>query len=85
MAIWASGTPEHFLIHLHGVVHVIKYMGLLTKFKEQYGTVESAKLDWEIGKDAFSKSKKESKAKKDDNSSLAVAAAKVILDKAEKA
>jgi hypothetical protein len=42
-------------------------------------------LTGRFAKDAFSKSKKESKAKKDDNSSLAVAAAKVILDKAEKA
>jgi hypothetical protein len=43
------------------------------------------KLDWEIAKDMQSKSKKEHKAKKDDNSSLAISAAKAVLDKGRKA
>lgn len=42
---------------------------------------EALKLDLEIAKDAHYKSKKESKANKDDDSSLDVAAAKVMLDK----
>ncbi len=32
MARWASGTPEHFQIHMRGAIHVIKEMELDTKF-----------------------------------------------------
>jgi hypothetical protein len=38
--------------------------------------IEAVKLDWEIAKDAYSNSKKESTAKKDDNISPAVTTAK---------
>ena len=84
VAIWVSSTPEHFLIHVHGTVHVIKKMILSTKFTEQVQVIEIAKLNWEIVKDVYAKSKKENKAKKEDNNSPAVAAAKAVLDKAQK-
>ena len=40
MAIWASGTPEHFLIHMHRVVYFINQMSLAMKFKEQVDIIE---------------------------------------------
>jgi hypothetical protein len=68
-----------------GVVHVIKKIGLATKFKEQVDVIDALKINWEIAKDKYSKCKKDRKAKKDDDSNPAVAAAKAVLDKAWKA
>lgn len=48
VAIWSSGTPEHFLIHVQRAVHFFKQMGLATKFKEQDDSVMALKIDWEI-------------------------------------
>ena len=45
VAIWVSGTSEHFLIHVCSVVHVIKQMGSETKFKEQVESIEALKLE----------------------------------------
>ena len=42
MVRWASGTPEHFLIHVRGAIHAIKEMELDTKFQEAMKAVESA-------------------------------------------
>ena len=36
VAIWASSTPEHFLIHMHDTVHIIKQMGLDTREELRY-------------------------------------------------
>jgi hypothetical protein len=58
MAIWASGTPGHFLIYVCNMVHVIKQMGLNTKFQEAANAVEKLKIDWDISKDAHSKAKR---------------------------
>lgn len=60
-------------------------MGLPTKFMEQVDAMEAMKLDWEITKDVYSKRKRESKTKKDDNISPVVTAAKAVLNKARKA
>jgi hypothetical protein len=35
VAIWASGTPEHFLIHMCGALQVLNQMDLPMKFTEQ--------------------------------------------------
>ena len=53
MTRWASGTPAHFLIHARGVIHIIKDMGLNTKFKEAMEAVETATLDLDIAKMAY--------------------------------
>jgi hypothetical protein len=39
---------------MHGAIHIIKQMGLATKFKEHVDTVEALKLDWDIVKDTYS-------------------------------
>ena len=41
MMRWASGTPKYFLIHVRGVLHVIKDLELDIKFQEAMKAVES--------------------------------------------
>jgi hypothetical protein len=83
VAIWVSGTSEHFHIHVRGTVHVIKQMGLDTKFWEATDAVKNLKICWDITKDAHSKVKKDHKKKKDyDPPHAAFIAAKTALDKA---
>ena len=53
MTRWASGTPEHFLIYVRGVIHAVKEMGLNTKFKEVIVAAETATLDLDISKTAY--------------------------------
>ena len=50
MVRWASGTPEHFLIHVQGAIHAIKEMELDTKFQKAANAVESAILEVELTK-----------------------------------
>lgn len=82
--IRVSGTLGHFLIHVHGAVHIhtIKQMGLATKHKEEVDSIKALKLDWEITKDMYSKCKKDNKTKKDDDSIPTVTGPKAILNKA---
>ena len=41
VAIWVSGTPKHFLIHVHGAVNVIQQMGLDWKLSQTAGASEN--------------------------------------------
>ncbi len=50
MVRWASGTPEHFLIHVQGAIHAIKEVELDTKFQEAIGAVKSAHLEVDLAK-----------------------------------
>jgi hypothetical protein len=50
VAIWASGTPKQFLLHVHTAIHVCKQMGLDTNFADAKKAVMTAKLDAEIAK-----------------------------------
>jgi hypothetical protein len=45
--IQVSGILDHFLIHVHGVVHIhiIKQMGLAMKHKEEVDSIKALKLD----------------------------------------
>ena len=62
---WASGTPEHFLFHVQGVIHSIKEMELDIKFQEALRTVKSANLEVKLSKMAY---KDELKKGEQDNS-----------------
>ena len=75
LAIWASGTPQHFLIHVHGAVKVIQQMGLDSKFNKATN----------IAKDAYSKAKRGHKKKEEEDPHPVVEAAKMTLDNAWKA
>jgi len=81
VAIWVPGTPEHFLIHVHGAFHVIKQMGLDTEFQEAANAVENLKFDWDIKKDAHSKTKKDKKKKDNGPPHAAVLATGTALDR----
>ena len=64
VAIWASGTPEHFLIHVHGAVNIIQQMGLDSKFNKADDAVENLRLDLDIAKDAYSKAESTKRRRK---------------------
>ena len=85
VVIWVSGTPEHFLIHMHSTVYIIKQMDLDSKVQEATNVLENLKIDWGIAQDDHSKAKKEHKKKKDDkppHAACSIVAAKTALDKA---
>ena len=70
MVKWAFGTPEHFLIHVQGMIHTIKERELDTKFKEATTAVESAILVVDLTKMTYEDKIK--KREKDDSSQQAV-------------
>ena len=53
VAIWVSGTPKLFLIHVRGVIHVVKEMELDVKLQEATQTLESTNIDLDIAKATF--------------------------------
>ena len=64
VAIWASGTTKHFLIHVHGAVNIIQQMGLGSKCNKAADAVKNLRLDIDIAKDAYSKAEIESKRRR---------------------
>ena len=50
VAVWASRTPEKFLLHVFSVIHACKQMGLDMSFTKSEGTVETAKIEARITK-----------------------------------
>ena len=67
VAIWSSGTPEQFVLHVRSAIHTIMQMGLDTDFKQAERAVELAKLDAEIAKTEYAtvhNSKKKKKVSK---------------------
>ena len=79
VAIWASGTPEHFLIHVRGAVHVINQMP--GTIEEAMRSVESTKLMVEIAKSEFDTKKNDRRKDKDHEE---VIAARAALEGAQK-
>ena len=82
MVRWVSRTPEHFLIHVHGMIHAIKEMELDTKFPEAAQAVESAILEVDLTKMQYKDKLK--KREKDDSSQQAAGAGKATSEKAKK-
>ena len=97
VAVWASGTPEQFLLHVRSAIHTCKQMGLDTKFAETEQTVIHSELEAELAKEEYvklcSSKKKKNKGNKPEGSrsevtnpdSEALAAAKAAYEKALKA
>jgi hypothetical protein len=48
VALWASGTPEQFILHVHSVIHACKQMELDVKFLNAEKAVATAILDLDI-------------------------------------
>lgn len=55
MAIWASGTPEQFLMHVHRAFLACKQIGLESNFKEAKKAPKQKKLDTDIAKQAYAR------------------------------
>eukprot|EP00804_Cyclotella_cryptica_P003935 CCRYP_016107-RA/>CCRYP_016107-RA protein AED:0.23 eAED:0.69 QI:0/0/0/0.66/1/1/3/0/407 len=50
VAVWVSGTPKQFLLHVRSAIHACKQMGLDTRLADAERAVETAKLNAEIAK-----------------------------------
>jgi hypothetical protein len=95
VAVWASGTPEQFLLHECSTIHASKQMGLDTSFANAEKTVKTAKLDTEIAKEGYTQLRNSEKKKKDNKGDApdtttegvppALAEAKALCNKALKA
>eukprot|EP00804_Cyclotella_cryptica_P012252 CCRYP_013850-RA/>CCRYP_013850-RA protein AED:0.42 eAED:0.44 QI:0/0/0/1/1/1/2/0/306 len=55
VAVWASGTPEQFLLHVRSAIHACKQMGLDTDFAEAEKAVETAKIKAVLAKEEYVK------------------------------
>eukprot|EP00804_Cyclotella_cryptica_P016266 CCRYP_005735-RA/>CCRYP_005735-RA protein AED:0.44 eAED:0.50 QI:0/-1/0/1/-1/1/1/0/142 len=53
VAVWASGTPEQFLLHVRSAIHACKQMGLDTDFAAAEKAVETAKIKAELAKQEY--------------------------------
>jgi hypothetical protein len=95
VAVWASGTPEQFLLHVRSAIHACKQMGLDTDFAAAERAVESAKVEDELTKQEYvtvRNAEKKKKGNKQDApgttteaASPALVEAKAAYDKALKA
>ncbi len=51
VALWASGTPEQFILHVHSVIHICKQMENDVNFSKAKEAAANAMLDMEIKKE----------------------------------
>ena len=63
VAVWASGTPEQFLLHVRSAIHACKQMGLGTEFAAAERAVESVKIEVELAKEEYAKLRNAEKKK----------------------
>jgi len=55
VAVWASGTPEQFVLHVRSAIHACKQMGLDANFAEAEQTVTHTELEAELAKTEYVK------------------------------
>jgi hypothetical protein len=53
VALWASGTPEQFILHVRSAIHACKQMEHGVKFSNAKEAVANAILDLEIKKEEY--------------------------------
>ena len=53
MVIWASGTPEQFLLHVHTAIHLCKQLGLDANFANTKKAVTTAELEAYLAKTEY--------------------------------
>ena len=63
VAIWASGTPEQFLLHVRTAMHVCKQLGLETKEANAMMALEAAYCKLDAAKGEYTKLVKNAKQK----------------------
>ncbi len=76
VAVWASGTPEQFVLHVRPAIHACKQMGLDANFTKAEQTVVHAVLKAKLAKKEYvklrSSEKKKNKGNKPKGSRLEV-------------
>jgi hypothetical protein len=92
VAVWVSGTPEQFLLHVRTAIHVCKQLGLDANFADTEKAVTTVELDAKLAKtecaQVRSSEKKKNKGNKSEGTipdSGALIAAKATYEKALKA
>ena len=63
VAIWASGTPEQFLLHVCTAMHVCQQLGLETKEADAMMVLEAAYCKLDAAKAEYTKLSREAKQK----------------------
>ena len=64
VAIWASGTPEQFLLHVCTAIHVCKQLGLDTNFDDAEKAVITVELEAKLAKTEYAQVRSSEKKKK---------------------
>ena len=67
VAIWTSGTPEQFLLHVRTAMHVCKQLGLETKEANAMMALEAAYCKLDAAKAKYAKLAKNAKQKAKDS------------------
>ena len=55
VALWASGTPEQFILHVRAAIHACKQMEHDVKCQDAEEAVETAIMDLDIKKEEYAK------------------------------
>ena len=55
VAVWVSGTPEQFVLHVRSAIHACKQMGLDANFAKAEQTVINAELEAKLAKTEYVK------------------------------
>ena len=53
VALWASGTPEQFILHVHSAIHACKQMEHAVKYLNAEEAVAMTNLDSDIKKEVY--------------------------------
>ena len=63
VALWASETPEQFILHVRTAIHTCKQMGHDVKYQNAQEAVANANLDLEIKKEEYAQVRTSEKRK----------------------
>jgi len=91
VTLWASETPEWFILHVRSAIHACKQLEDDVKFSKAEDAVANAILDLEIQKDEYAQvhnSEKKAKGNKGESApaaSKSLVAAKAAYEKAKQA
>jgi hypothetical protein len=92
VALWVSGTPEQFILHVHAAIHACKQMEHDVEFQKAEEAVETAIMDLEMKKEEYAiictSEKKKTKGNADDGvpaASKSLVEAKTAYKKAKQA
>jgi hypothetical protein len=92
VALWASGTPEQFVLHVRSAIHALKQMEHDIKYLNAKEAVATSNLDLDIKKEEYAQVRTSKRKKNKGNSgegmpavSESLVAAKTAYDKAKQA